>query len=384
MKATLIPEFRHRFQKEPDHVFFCPGRVNLIGEHIDYNGGIVMPCALSLGTWLAVAKNTDKTLRFHSLNFSETVALHLQDTYSKAGNQWFNYPLGIINELVQMKCPVSGLDMLFSGNLPVGAGLSSSASIEILTAYALNELFALGISLHDLVRIAQKSENEFIGVACGIMDQFAVAFGKKNHALLLHCDSLEYQYLPLELGDFVLAILNTNKPRTLVESKYNERFTECGRALKALKKELSVNQLCDVNLHQFTAHRHLIQNPVLEKRVLHVISEQFRVKEAADALKSGDLYTFGKLMFASHLSLRNFYEVTGKELDTLVNFCKNYPDCIGARMTGAGFGGCAIALVKKEILPRFEEELSLYYEKIIGYKPTIFSSVIGDGVRRIA
>lgn len=383
MKTKLVRGFRNRFQKGPDQIFFCPGRINLIGEHIDYNGGKVMPCAVSSGTWLAVSKNTDKKLNFECLNFPETAELHLQVSYSKAGNQWFNYPLGVINEFVQNSHPVSGLDMLYYGNLPIGAGLSSSASIEVLTAFALNELFGLDLSRKDLALIAKKVENEFIGVNCGIMDQFAVAFGKNDNAILLNCDTLDYEYIPLHLGEYVLAIINTNKPRKLVESKYNERFAECGRALKALKKEVRVNNLCDVNLHDFSAHRHLINDPVLEKRALHVISENFRVGEAVDALKAGELFTFGKLMYASHQSLKELYEVSGNELDAIVAFCKTYKDCIGARMTGAGFGGCAIALVKKNSFDDFAEKISDYYEKQTGYKAEVFASEVGEGVRAI-
>jgi galactokinase len=381
--TAMIKEFSARFGAVPEHIFFCPGRVNLIGEHIDYNGGKVMPCAISLGTCLVVSKNRDMRLRFQSLNFPETADLHLQESYSKTGKEWFNYPLGVINEIIQQGNPVSGMNMLFYGNLPVGAGLSSSASIEVLMGFALSEMFGLNIPGKDIALIGKKAENEFIGVNCGIMDQFAAAMGKKDKAILLNCDTLEYEYLPFETGEYVLAILNSNKQRTLADSKYNERFTECGRALKALKRELPVQNLCDVSLHDFAEHRHLINDPVLEKRALHVISENFRVGEAKDALKAGELFTFGKLMYASHQSLNDWYEVTGGELDTLIEFCKTYPDCIGARMTGAGFGGCAIALVKQKNFDDFTNKISVYYKEKIGYEPAVFSSLAEDGVREI-
>lgn len=383
MNIKLVEEFSKRFNKKPEHIFFCPGRVNLIGEHLDYNGGQVMPCAVSLGTWLIVSKNTEKKLRFGCLNFPETAELHLQQSYTKSGGQWFNYPLGIINEILQNNFSISGLDMLFSGNLPIGAGLSSSASIEVLTSFALSEMFNLNLSRKDIALLSKKVENEFIGVNCGIMDQFAVTFGKKDNAILLNCDTMEYQYLPLHPGEYILAIINTNKPRKLAESKYNERFTECGKALKALKKELAVNNLCEVSLHDFSSHRHLINDLVLEKRVLHVISENFRVGEAVEALKAGELFTFGKLMYSSHQSLKELYEVSGKELDTLIEFCKTYADCIGARMTGAGFGGCAIALVKKNSFADFSEKITAFYEKHNGYKPEVFACEAGEGVREI-
>jgi galactokinase len=377
---AMIVEFSSRFGKQPEHIFFCPGRINLIGEHIDYNGGKVMPCAISLGTYLAIAKNKDRLLRFQSLDFSEKVELRLQESYSKTGKAWFNYPLGVINELVQEGNTISGIDMLFYGNLPIGAGLSSSASIEVVTCFAISQMFGLKISNKEIALLGKKVENEFIGVNSGIMDQFAVVMGKKNRAILLDCDTLDYEYLPFETGDYSLAIINSNKQRTLADSKYNERFAECGKALKALKKELNVTHLCDIDLKTFEDHRHLINDPVLDKRALHVISENFRVGEARSALKTNDLVSFGKEMYASHQSLKDWYEVSGKELDTIVEFCKTYDDCIGARMTGAGFGGCAIALVKKDKFEDFSTNLTEYYNRKIGYKCDVFASDIGDGV----
>lgn len=382
-RNAIINEFSVRYGKKPDHLFFCPGRINLIGEHIDYNGGKVMPCAISMGTYLAVSKNKDKLLLFQALNFDDVAELHLQESYSKTGKKWFNYPLGVINEIVQNDHAISGLDLLFYGNLPIGAGLSSSASIEIVTAFALNEMFGLKISKTGLATMCKRVENEFIGVNSGIMDQFAVAMGKKNKAILLNCDTLEYEYLPFETGDYILTVINSNKRRTLADSKYNERFTECGKALKALKRELKVTHLCDVDFHSFEKYRHLINDDVLEKRALHVISENFRVGEAKDALKAGELITFGKLMYASHQSLKEWYEVSGKELDIIVDFCKTYEGCIGARMTGAGFGGCAIALIKKESLDDFAAKIKVYYKDKIGYEPEVFASEIGDGVRGV-
>ena len=381
MKPELTKEFQNRFKKEAEKIFFCPGRVNLIGEHIDYNGGKVMPCAITLGTWLAVARNTSKQLRFQSLNFPEKVELHLQSSYSKTGKQWFNYPLGTIQQVLQSGHNISGLDMLFYGNLAIAAGLSSSASIEVLTGFALEQLFQLNISKIDLALLSQKVENQFIGVNSGIMDQFAVAMGRKNKAILLNCDSLDYQYLPLEIGDHLLAIINTNKARTLADSKYNERFNECREALSKLQKELPIQNLCDIDLRSFEEHRHLINDRLLENRALHVISENFRVGEAVDALRSGELATFGKLMYASHKSLKEFYEVSGTELDTIVEFCKTHPAVIGARMTGAGFGGCAIALVKKNQFDDFTAQIISHYTNKIGYEPGVFASEIGDGVR---
>ena len=382
--VDIKEEFQKRYQKKAEHIFFSPGRVNLIGEHIDYNGGRVMPCAIGLGTYLAISKNTDKILRFQCLNFKETAELHLQNSYSKTGKEWFNYPLGVIDHFLAQEQLVSGLDMLFYGNLPIGAGLSSSASIEVLTAFALVEMFEFDMSKLDIALLSKKVENEFIGVNCGIMDQFAVAFGEKNKAILLNCDTLDYELLPFDTGDYLLAIINTNKTRSLADSKYNERFAQCGAALKALKKEVDANNLCEIDIETFQKHRHLIHDPAVEKRALHVISENVRVNTAASLLKENKLKEFGELMYASHQSLKELYEVSGVELDTIVEFCKKFDGCIGARMTGAGFGGCAIALVKKEMMTDFTKQVTSYYKNKIGYELSVFASEIGDGVREMS
>ena len=377
-------EFQKRFQKKPDHIFFSPGRVNLIGEHIDYNGGKVMPCAISLGTYLAVSKNTDKVFRFQCLNFPESAELHLQNSYTKSGKEWFNYPLGILDQILSLGHSVSGLDMLFVGNLPIGAGLSSSASIEVLMAYAVDQMFQLNISKIEIALLSKKVENEFIGVNCGIMDQFAVTFGEKNKAILLDCDSLNYELLPFDTGNYSLVIINTNKTRSLADSKYNERFAQCGAALKALKREIDAKNLCDIDMQTFQTGKHLINDPVLEKRALHVISENLRVKKATEVLKENKLEEFGQLMYQSHQSLKELYEVSGMELDTIVEFCKGYSNCLGARMTGAGFGGCAIALVDKQSMDDFAMRLVDVYKDKIGFAPTVFASEIGNGVRHIS
>jgi len=381
--ADIKEEFQQRFQKKPDYIFFSPGRVNLIGEHIDYNGGQVMPCAISLGTYLAISKNKDKVFRFQCLNFPETAELHLQNSYTKSGKEWFNYPLGILDQVLGLGHPVSGLDMLFEGNLPIGAGLSSSASIEVLMTYALDQLFQLGIPKVEIALLSKKVENEFIGVNCGIMDQFAVTFGENNKAILLNCDSLEYELLPFDTGNYSLVIINTNKTRSLADSKYNERFAQCGAALKALKKEIDAKNLCDIDIQTFQSYKYLINDPMLEKRALHVISENFRVNKAAKVLNENKLDEFGQLMYQSHQSLKELYEVSGIELDTIIEFCKDYKDCIGARMTGAGFGGCAIALVDKRKLEDFGKCLVEFYKRKIGYEPAVFASEIGNGVRQI-
>ena len=383
MSERLKEQFKELFNQENTNIFFAPGRVNLIGEHIDYNGGLVMPCAITYGTTLLTAPNTEGVFRFRSTNFNEILDIPVKDSYEKSGETWFNYPLGVIHNFIKDGKQVQGLDMLFFGNLPIGAGLSSSASIEIVTAYAFNSLFNAGYSKLDIVLLSKKVENEFIGVNSGIMDQFAVTFGEKEKALKLNCETLDYQAVDCNLADHLLAIINTNKPRKLAESKYNERVNECETALKALQQELAINNLCDINSETFEKHKHLIDNITIQNRAKHVVEENDRVELAAVALAENRLKDFGDLMYSSHDSLKNLYEVSGKELDTLVEFCLSYPEVTGARMTGAGFGGCAIALVKKTYFDDFSSKITEYYTQKIGYAPSVYSSEIGAGVREI-
>jgi galactokinase len=380
MKHTLHQEFNKLYNKEADNAYFSPGRVNLIGEHIDYNGGLVMPCAITFGTYLLTSPNEDGVFRFSSLNFTEKHEIPLQQHYVKEGNGWFNFPLGVIAHFLKDGHQLKGLDMLYYGDIPISSGLSSSASIEVVTAYALNDIFNSGYSKLDLVKLSKSVENNFIGVNSGIMDQFAVTFGEKNKALMLNCDTLDYQAVDSNLGDYVLAIINTNKPRKLAESKYNERVQECREALTALQKELNINHLCDIDADTFKKYEHLITNPVVLKRAKHVIEENDRVKLAAAALANNDLAEFGKLMYASHDSLRDLYEVSGIELDAVAEYSKTNPDVAGARMTGAGFGGCAIALVKGDAFDDYSKGVTEYYTNKIGYAPSVYSSLIGNGV----
>lgn len=383
MKAELTQKFLEKYNHEATAHYFTPGRVNLIGEHIDYNGGLVMPCAVTLGTWLLISPNNDKMLRFKSLNFEEEAAIELKKEYTKTGPEWFNYPLGVFNELLKEHEIPTGLDMLFFGNIPIGSGLSSSASIEVIMAYALNDYFNLGLERIQIPLLAQKVENEFIGVNCGIMDQFAVAFGEANKAIVLNCDTLKYKIVDCDLGDYNLAIINTNKPRKLAESKYNERVAECQTALADLNKEITLNNLCELSYEKFALHKHLIEDETVLNRATHVIKENDRVGLAAKALNEGRLEEFGRLMYASHQSLKDLYEVTGLELDTVVDFCRDYDHVIGARMTGAGFGGCAIALLKKGQEEDFAKQLTDYYVERVGYPAAIYISEIGNGASAI-
>jgi galactokinase len=380
MKEDLQKAFNNIYNKKADHSYFSPGRVNLIGEHIDYNGGLVMPCAITLGTYLLIAKNDDNVFRFRSLNFDEQADIPVKQGYKKLGSLWYNYPIGVMAHFLLDGHPLQGVDMLFYGDIPIGSGLSSSASIEVVTAFALNDIFNCGYSKLDLVKLSKWVENSFIGLNSGIMDQFSVAFGEKDKALMLNCDTLDYEAVDSNLGENVLAIINTNKPRKLAESKYNERVQECHAALAALQQELDIQNLCDIDPETFEQYKHLITDPVVLKRATHVIEENDRVKKAAKALAANNLAEFGRLMYASHDSLRELYEVSGKELDTVVEYSRTNPDVAGARMTGAGFGGCAIALVKGSAFDTFSKEVSAYYTEKIGYAPSVYSSLIGNGV----
>jgi galactokinase len=339
-----------------------------------------MPCAITLGTYMLTAPNNDGLFRFKSVNFTDQLEIPIQNSYQKNGNSWYNYPLGVIHYFVKGGQQLTGLDILYYGDIPIGSGLSSSASIEVVTAFAFNQLFNGGFSKLELVLMAKKVENEFIGLNSGIMDQFAVAFGEENKALMLDCDTLDYEAVDCNLGDYLLAIINTNKPRKLAESKYNERVQECQTALKELQVELDIANLCEMTMGIFDQFKHLITDPTVLNRAEHVVAENDRVKLAAKALAGNDLTEFGRLMYASHHSLQHLYEVSGAELDAVVEYAATDKNVIGARMTGAGFGGCAIALVKKDSLDSFTAALTEYYTAKIGYAPSVYSSHIGNGV----
>ncbi|WP_230383869.1 galactokinase [Pedobacter endophyticus] len=324
MKFKLEEKFIEQYHQNAQAVYFTPGRVNLIGEHIDYNGGLVMPCAITLGTWVALATNNDNKFRFKSLNFDAYIEVEGNKYHEKADSVWANYPIGIINEFIKDGKEITGFDFLFYGDIPIGAGLSSSASIEIATAFALNDYLSLGYDNLELVKMAKRVENDFIGLNSGIMDQFAVAFGEKNKALVLDCETLKYKTVDIDLGNYILAIINTNKTRELADSKYNERVAECQAALKLLNAEITLNNLCELTAEKFALHSHLISDETLLNRATHVIKENDRVHLAAKALNNGSLEDFGRLMYASHQSLKELYEVSGDELDAVVDFCLGY------------------------------------------------------------
>jgi len=383
MDFKIEDKFAEHYHKNPEAIYFTPGRVNLIGEHIDYNGGLVMPCAVTMGTWLALAPNSENKIRFKSLNFDQQAEIPANILQEKNESYWFNYPTGILNEFIQDGKKIEGVDLLFNGNIPIGSGLSSSASIEIVTAFALNEYFNLGYDKLELVKMAKRVENNFIGVSSGIMDQFAVAFGEKDKAIVLDCDSLKSKLVDINLGDYVLAIVNTNKSRELADSKYNERVAECQEALTLLNTEITLHNLCELTAEKFALHSHVIKNEIILNRATHVVKENDRVHLAAKALNNGLLEEFGRLMYASHQSLKDLYEVSGPELDAVVEFCRSYPEVIGARMTGAGFGGCAIALLKKGFEEDFAKQLTDFYVGKIGYPAEIYISEVGNGPTKL-
>jgi len=388
MPNELLNKFIEVFQtnEENSRTFFAPGRVNLIGEHTDYNGGHVFPCALTIGTTAIVKKREDRLIRFYSTNFEQlgVIEVSLDNLRNEKAHDWANYPKGVVVILEQHGYKVeTGFDVLYAGEIPNGAGLSSSASIEVVTGILLNELFSFGMDRVELVKLCQQAENEFIGVSCGIMDQFAIGMGKEKHAILLNCDTLEYIYSPLDLKNASLIIANTNKQRGLADSKYNERRGECERALQDLQTELTINSLGELTPSKFDEYAHLIKNEIDRKRAKHAVHENARTKTAVAKLEEGDILAFGKLMNASHISLRDDYEVTGKELDSLVEAAWKQDGVIGSRMTGAGFGGCTISIVENNQIDSFIENVGVEYEEKTGLKADFYVVNVGDGAKEI-
>ena len=363
--------------------FFSPGRVNLIGEHIDYNGGYVFPCALDFGTYAAVRVRSDEQVNFATLNFDKKVSIDLSDVHYDKEDDWTNYPKGVIKMFQDKGIKVGGFDVLYYGNIPNGSGLSSSASLEVLTAVILNDLFDGGQNMVEMVKLSQKAENNFVGVNCGIMDQFAVGMGKKDHAIMLDCDSLAYDYVPLVLDGVKIVIGNTKKRRGLADSKYNERRSECDSAVEQLNKGVKLNLLCELDGPTWEANKNLIESDIVRNRAEHAVYENIRTKEAKVALESGDITRFGELMNQSHDSLRDLYEVTGVELDTMVEEARKIEGTIGARMTGAGFGGCTVALVKEEAVDTFIETVGKNYESRTGLTPEFYVANVGQGAGRL-
>ncbi len=387
MKDIVMKKFAEVFgDAEGAEAFFAPGRVNLIGEHTDYKGGHVFPCALTIGTYAVARKREDNKLRFYSMNFERLgiIESSLDNLEPDKEAGWTNYPKGVIWAFGEKGYKINcGFDILLNGNIPNGSGLSSSASVEVVTGYILSEMLGLGVSNQELALIGQFSENNFNGVNCGIMDQFAIAMGKKDNAIFLDTSDLSFEYAPIKLDGAKIVISCSNKKRGLGDSKYNERRTECEEALKAIQSGMGINSLGDLDEEQFEQVKSVIKDEDQRKRAKHAVYENQRTIKAVSALKNNDIELFGKLMNESHVSLRDDYEVTGEELDTLVEEAWKVDGVIGSRMTGAGFGGCTVSIVKDEAVGTFIENVGKAYKDRIGYAADFYVVEIGSGPCRL-
>lgn len=386
MEDELKKLFHSIFGIESKEVYFAPGRINLIGEHTDYNGGYVFPAAITIGTYGVARRREDQKIRFYSDNFSKLgiIECSLTDLVYKEEDDWTNYPKGMIHYLIEQGYAIDhGMDILFYGTIPNGAGLSSSASIELLTGVILNDLFDLTIKMLDLVITGKRVENHFIGVNSGIMDQFAIGMGKQDHAILLDTNTLDHELVSANFGEYVIVIMNTNKRRELADSKYNERRAECELALSRLQTVLPISSLGELTQEVFEENKEIIADACLIKRARHAVSENQRTIKAKKALVENDLQQFGQLLNASHASLKDDYEVTGIELDTLVQAAQKQSGVLGARMTGAGFGGCAIALVKETEQDHFIKQVGQIYQEKIGYAADFYIAHVDDGARKL-
>lgn len=383
-EKVINDKFTEIFGEQAEATFFSPGRINLIGKHTDYNGGHVFPCAISLGTYGAARKREDNKLRFYSANFEDLgiIETSLDDLKYDKKDNWVNYAKGMIYFLKETGHDVDkGMDIFIEGNIPNGSGLFSSASLEMLIGVIAQELFNLDIDRVDLVKLGMETENKFIGVNSGIMDQFAVGMGKQNQAILLDTNTLEYSYAPVDMGNNVIVIMNTNKRRELADSKYNERRSECETAVGELQAKLDIKTLGELDAQTFDEYAYLIEDENRLKRARHAVWENQRTMQAQTALEEGDLEKFGRLVNASHVSLEHDYEVTGIELDTLAHTAWKQEGVLGARMTGAGFGGCGIAIVDKDKVEAFKENVGKVYTEKIGYAPAFYIAEIADGTK---
>lgn len=387
MKEAVLRKFEEVYGDAAGaSVYFAPGRVNMIGEHTDYNGGHVFPCALTIGTYAAVKKRTDRKLRFYSMNFDSLgiIESSLDDLVPSDKAGWTNYPKGVMwafaGRGMKMDC---GLDIVLNGNIPNGSGLSSSASLEVLTGYFLKDLYGFEVTNIDLAKIGQYSENNFNGMNCGIMDQFASAMGKKDHAIFLDTADLSYQYAPLVLDGAKIVVTNSNVKHSLVNSEYNVRRSECEKALEELQTVVKITGLGDLTEEEFEAHKSAIKDEVRIKRAKHAVYENQRTIRAVDALKNNNLQLFGELMNASHVSLRDDYQVSCEEIDVLVEEAWKVDGVIGSRITGGGFGGCTVSIVKDDALEQFQEKVGAAYKERVGKTADFYVVEIGDGPRKM-
>ena len=381
----LKSAYEAAYQKSATDIFFSPGRVNLIGEHTDYNGGFVFPCALSFGTYILLSKNDEQKINFRSLNMEAIYSLELTQLSEPLPNKaWANYPLGVFAQFIKRGVAITqGYDILFWGNVPAGAGLSSSAAMEVVTAYALNELLGTGYELTELSKIGRAAEHEFAGVMCGIMDQFASAHGKADHAIYLNCDTLEYDLVPVKLEGIKVVVTNTHSPHKLDSGSFNDRVRQCQLAVEQLNSVRHTQYLAELSQAEFDQVKHAITDETAYRRARHVVGEVQRTKDAVEALRQGDIAKFGVLMNQSHVSLRDDYEVTGPQLDALAEAAWKVDGVLGSRMTGGGFGGCTVSLVREEAIPTFIEQVGREYTEKTGLKADFYIAEIGDGAHRV-
>ena len=364
--------------------FYAPGRVNLIGEYTDFNGGLVFPCAINRGTRVVVSSNeSDSGVTFISEDFDFTDTVNVTVDTQPVGREWINYPLGVMAEFAKLGFPVNGLTFSYSGDLPLSAGLSSSASVSVVTAYAVNKITGANLTTTELALLAQRCENEFINMQCGIMDQFVIANAQKDYAMSLDCNSLDYQQVPLNLGEYRIVIGNTNQPRELKSSAYNDRVAECQAALAALTAVTGAEQLAHVTPEQLQQHSNLLTDPVVARRAEHVIKESDRVKRATAALETNDLTTFGMLMHQSHVSLRDLFEVSSYTLDCMVDLAMKTEGVVGSRMTGAGFGGCTVSLVHQHAVDDFVLQVGRDYKNTTQLDAEFYVTTATDGVAEV-
>lgn len=384
---NLVDEYKKVFDSHSNvKGYFAPGRVNLIGGHVDYHGGFVLPCAINYGTYMIMAKRSDQMIKGYSMNFEDQgiITGSLDILKRDLSDDWFSYVKGIIKILKENGHEINeGFNLLLNGNIPNGAGLSSSASLEIVLLEGLNDLFDLGLATKEMVLIAQAVENDYIGVNCGIMDQYAVAFGKDDHAILLDCEKVEHEYVPLHLKGNKIMIVNSNKQRKLSESKYNERRNESTEALEIILKNSNKKIINQLTLDDYEASKDLIKNETNQKRAKHVITENLRTEKAHDALIRDDLVEFGKCISGSHKSLKEDYEVSCDELDYIAEYLQSSNGVLGARMTGAGFGGCVVSIINESVMKVVGEELTEHYKEKFGYKPSIYIADVGNGSNKI-
>lgn len=381
----LKKKFIEKYGEGEFHGYFSPGRVNLIGEHTDYNGGFVFPCALSFGTYCLLRKTPGETVRFASLNLPFEAEVKLEDLNKPIGKEWVNYQIGVFAQFLKKGLSFdSGADILIYGNVPNGAGLSSSAALEVVTAVAVNDTWGFGIDRVELAKMGRMAEHEFAGVKCGIMDQFVSSMGKAEHAVFLNCDTLDYELVPVKLDGVKIIISNTNSPHKLDSGKYNQRVAECHAAVDEISLLLKpINALVEVSWDEFENIEDKFKNETAKKRARHVISEIKRTEDAVKELKAGNLVKFGELMNGSHDSLRDDYEVTGHELDTMVEEARKIDGVIGSRMTGGGFGGCTVSLVEEDAVDTFIEQVGQNYKAKTGLSPEFYVAEIGDGGKKL-